>query len=37
MYEKDDIVAIWYTGRIGEVAVKFSDGWVYYSTAGKDQ
>lgn len=37
MYEQDDIKVIWFTGRIGETAVTFNDGWIYYSTAGKNQ
>lgn len=32
MYEMDDVVTIFPTGRIGEMAVKMGDGWVYYST-----
>ena len=32
MYEVNNIVAIFHTGRFGETAVKFDDGWVFYST-----
>lgn len=34
-YNQEDIVAIW-SNNSGECAVKFDDGWVYFSAEGNN-